>query len=130
MYPLAWTAHRAAATNPLAFRAVCMRGRANHDAPHRTCGCGWYALKAAAQVLPWIHLRQRMGALPSLRRIAIGRVALWGRVIEHAEGYRAEFAYPACLYVPSRALIRPLGERYGVEVYPLHLLRPALIAAG
>ncbi len=129
-YPLAWAGQSTTATDPLAMRAVCMRGHTNHRAPHRACGCGWYGLKTAAQVLPWIHVRQRMSALPRVRRIVIGRVALWGLVVEHAEGYRAEFAYPACLYVPSRALVRPLSERYRVEVYPLYLLRPALTAAG
>jgi hypothetical protein len=116
--------------DPLALRAVCMRGHTTHRAPHPACGCGWYGLKMAARLLPWIHLHQRMGTLPCLRRIVIGRVALWGRLIEHAEGFRAELAYPACLYVRARALIPLLGKRYGVEVYPLHLLRPALVPAG
>ena len=37
-------------------------------------------------------------AIDHLRRTrcpaVLGRVALWGRVIEHEHGYRARFAYP------------------------------------
>jgi hypothetical protein len=39
-----------------------------------------------------------MHAADLLRRTrdpaALGSVALWGRVVEHARGYRAEFGYP------------------------------------
>jgi hypothetical protein len=49
----------------------------------------------------------------------IGRTALWGRVIEHEHGYRAEYAYPQVLYVvgPAPAAHR-LERLYRVEAYP------------
>jgi hypothetical protein len=49
----------------------------------------------------------------------VGRVALWGRVVEHEEGYRAQRAYPQMLYVlgPAGTAAR-LASRYGVEAYP------------
>ncbi len=126
VYPRPWPAHTAVAMDPLAVRAVCMRGHTSHHPPHRTCGCGWYGVKTVAQVLTWVRFRQSMDKLPPVRRIVIGRVALWGRVIEHEAGYRAEFAYEACLYVGTSPLLPLLSERYRVEVYPLHFLRSVL----
>ena len=32
----------------------------------------------------------------------LGRVSLWGDVVECAWGWRASFAYPAQIYVPDR----------------------------
>jgi hypothetical protein len=34
----------------------------------------------------------------------VGMVALWGEVVEHAGGWRAERGYPLHLYVPARRL--------------------------
>jgi hypothetical protein len=53
--------------------------------------------------------------------LVYGTVALWGRVIEHQEGYRAEFAYPQSLVVPAgtkdaQALARALANTYGIDV--------------
>lgn len=49
----------------------------------------------------------------------LGEVSLWGTVVEHTEGYRAEFAYPKRLFVDARfdtAMIMRLEETYGVPV--------------
>jgi len=35
---------------------------------------------------------------------AVGRVSLWGLVIECERGWRASCAYPAALYVPTRSV--------------------------
>ena len=45
-------------------------------------------VRAARHRTPWRSLRETR--CPAV----VGRVALWGRVIEHEHGYRAEFAYP------------------------------------
>lgn len=62
-------------------RAWCVR-RGRHPVPSLTCTCGLYATHG----------------LEGLRRSrdpgVLGTVALWGRVVEHAAGYRAEYAYP------------------------------------
>jgi hypothetical protein len=54
----------------------------SHEAPNLDCSCGLHATRE----------------LETLRRTrcpaVLGRVALWGRVIEHEHGYRARFAYP------------------------------------
>ena len=48
----------------------------------------------------------------------LGRVAMWGHVIEHSGGYRAQFAYPQSLYVPDEALegLKAALSGYGVPV--------------
>ena len=62
-------------------RAICARRR-RHAVPCIECTCGYYATTGLD---PLRHSRD-----PSV----LGSVALWGRVIEHRLGYRAEFAYP------------------------------------
>jgi len=58
------------------------------------------------------------------RDVAFGRVSLWGNIVEHEDGYRAEFAYPLDLYIYSGLLVtqydqgltRGLRDAYAVEV--------------
>lgn len=70
---------------------------------------GIYAFKTLAD------LRRRWYYTESV----IGTVALWGRVMEHARGYRAEFAYPLRLwmrYIVPKRCGEVLAEEYGVPV--------------
>jgi len=83
-------------------RALCR----HHDAPHSACGCGVYAAKSLPDVAGldegWV----------------IGEVSLWGRVVEHEHGYRAQWAQPRRLavVVPNATVweIRVLRGGYGV----------------
>ena len=74
---------------PLA--AKCGAGNAHdaHEPPQADCTCGVYASKSRE------HLRQigvdRYGVL--------GEVNLWGTVVEHELGWRAQFAYPKTLFL-------------------------------
>lgn len=61
--------------------ASCQRHR-THDAPALDCLCGLHA-STSFDVL-------RRTRCPAV----IGRVALWGRIVEHERGYRASFGYP------------------------------------
>jgi hypothetical protein len=61
--------------------ATCKQGRL-HVAPNVDCTCGLYGTHGAD-----ILRRTKAPAV-------LGRVALWGRVVEHELGYRAQFAYP------------------------------------
>ena len=81
-----------------------------HDAPHWPCSCGLYAFN---------------------NRAALGRdhdevsceVALWGRVIVHETGYRAQFAYPQkvlCDSATGHALAAEVGARYGIATECSH----------
>jgi hypothetical protein len=46
-----------------------------------------------------------------------GTVLLWGRVIQHEHGYRAEFAYPDVLCVQEEAHAQALRRTYGCEAF-------------
>ena len=62
----------------------------DHGRPDPACGCGIYAVTSREAALEWAGWAQ--SALPN--PIVLGRVQLWGRVIPHSSGCRAEFAYP------------------------------------
>lgn len=61
-----------------------------HKAPHQRCTCGVYAAKSLA------HL-SRSGYD---RYGIVGDVYLWGSVVEHEMGWRAQYAYPRSLNLP------------------------------
>ena len=80
--------------------ASCPRGRT--PTPQRRCRCGVYAA-----VSP-----EALAALRSLPGGVVGEVSLWGRVIEHGRGYRAQTGYPARLsLVCSACLAEGTGRR-------------------
>lgn len=51
-------------------------------------------------------------------RIVFGEVRLWGRVLEHERGFRAEYAYPGALAALS-PVAEELADVYGVPVAAL-----------
>jgi len=94
-----------------------------HRSPEPGCTCGIHAMKGPERLR---HANRAAGV--------VGTIAMWGRVIEHTKGYRAEFAYPArlrlvcswCLWsaalpgVPARVLDRegdliPVCERHAEQ---------------
>ena len=81
------------------MRACCMDNSCGgHD--DRQDMCGLWAMKE----------RPDFGAV-------IGRVALWGEVIEHEKGYRAEYAYPiSLLNLPFLPDPTPFADAYGIPV--------------
>ena len=79
------------------------RGGAAHDAhepPQTDCTCGVYAAKSLE------HLRST-----GYDRYGIhGEVNLWGKVVEHERGWRAQLAYPKNLFLSLDALPVTLAE--------------------
>ena len=71
-----------------------------HDLPHSDCTCGVYAAKNLA------HLRQ----FSYQERGIHGEVYLWGTVVEHRLGWRAQFAYPKSLFLQPGAIPFTLTE--------------------
>jgi len=72
----------------------------DHDAPQSNCTCGIYAVKT-------LHHFRSAG----YERYGIhGEVYLWGTVVEHELGWRAQFAYPKNLYLPPDTLPFSLAE--------------------
>ncbi len=77
--------------------------KATHDPaelPDFSCTCGVYAAKSIE------HLRQR-----GYKRFGVhGEVYLWGRVVEHERGWRAQFAYPKTLFLAADKFPFSLSE--------------------
>ncbi len=94
------------------------RFRQAHEAPGERCECGVYGarIEQAAAYLWHPRIAPRRAHLHVL-----GRVKLWGDVVECERGYRAGSAYPSELIVPA-VHARLAGEladgliRYGVPV--------------
>ncbi|HEX7248590.1 MAG TPA: hypothetical protein VF351_10880 [Actinomycetota bacterium] len=75
-------AKRARTWRPREVVEASCRASRWHEAPEPDCTCG-------------LHGTHGIEVLRKTRCPAVlGRVALWGRVIEHEHGYRARFAYP------------------------------------
>jgi hypothetical protein len=77
-----------------------------HEAPDEGCECGIYAACTPDLALSYLD---RHALLGWARWPLIGRVALWGRVIECERGWRGTFAYPTQLYLLRAALSRRRG---------------------
>ncbi|MBZ5655884.1 MAG: preprotein translocase subunit YajC [Acidobacteriia bacterium] len=119
-----WVAHQ-----PLS--AVCradVRGsiaglsKATHnpaELPSFSCTCGVYAARTMD------HLRQC-----GYRKLSVhGEVFLWGTVVEHERGWRAQFAYPKTLFLAADAIPFSLSEinsrlttlaEFGTDIFLLH----------
>lgn len=84
------------------LEASCKRSPGSHEPPHGACSCGIYAAKSADQL-------QRIGYA---KRGVCGEVYLWGTVVEHELGWRAQYAYPKSLVVgPERLLCGRFVQR-------------------
>jgi hypothetical protein len=109
--------------------ALGPRGR-RHDAPGANCRCGVYGGS-------YRGLRTFLSGtfIPPAEPVVIGRVALWGAVIEEPASRRAAHAYPERLLVPTVLRDAPRIARdledYGVPVIVLdiaetfHALNPS-----
>ena len=89
---------RAAARGAIVGRAKALHGA--HELPHSDCTCGVYAAKNRE------HLRQFGYEQCGIR----GEVYLWGTVVEHERGWRAQFAYPKSLFLLPDAIPFTLTE--------------------
>lgn len=76
------------------YRMVTGYGAPAHTSPGEGCTCGIYASADLGQL--------RRQVLFGLRRMVVGEVSLWGKVIPASHGYRAQFAYPKRLLVFER----------------------------
>jgi hypothetical protein len=83
-----------------AARALCAVEASFHAAPSLECRCGYYAYTDAS----------RLGGA-TRRSAVIGRVAMWGAVIGHEFGYRAEYAYPQRLRLVCGPCLRAGRDR-------------------
>ncbi|MFY9560291.1 MAG: hypothetical protein WAQ52_08675 [Terriglobales bacterium] len=75
-----------------ALTAKCLK--TDHEPPTVECSCGVYAAKSRQ------HL-QEFCSSECVETFVHGDVYLWGKLVEHDLGYRAQFAYPKSLVLPS-----------------------------
>jgi hypothetical protein len=90
-----------------------------NELPYLKCTCGVYAAKTIE------HLRQC-----GYRRFGVhGEVYLWGRVVEHQRGWRAQFAYPKTLFLAADTIPFSLSEiktrlktltEFGTDIFLRH----------
>lgn len=83
-----------------------------HKTPQEHCNCGYYAASDFRNIMKG-----------SGKYAAVGRVAMWGKIIQYTKGWRAEYAYPIefkmirSYYLGSRREARHRGrlveENYG-----------------
>ena len=100
------------------------KDHSEQQAPHLTCTCGIYAYKEKPRLLGEIRYTYGRPVAPPVSglRLVYGEINLWGKVVEHDHGYRAQFGYPKRLWCTPA--IEPLagwiGYVYGVpcEVMP------------
>jgi hypothetical protein len=99
-FPLLWEPGRRAEAECLHRRLLRPWRRGEHEAPQERCGCGIYATTTPSAAADYL----RFGELAPGETIvyALGRVSLWGLVVECERGWRGSYAYPAALYVPTR----------------------------
>jgi hypothetical protein len=101
-----------------AARHVRIADSAN-EVPNRNCTCGIYAAKS----IEHLHRFGYEG------RGIHGEVYLWGNVVEHRLGWRAQYAYPKSLILPLSLLPFTLAElnarllaliAFGIDIFVLH----------
>ena len=82
--------------------------------PDLYCTCGIYAVRTALDLVdqPGSERWERVGTGEAVA----GQIALWGFVIEHERGWRAERARPVSLALPEDAhpRVRLAQRRYGL----------------
>jgi hypothetical protein len=128
IHPALWPARRELVASCRRRRPLSrqLAHEAFHAAPEAGCQCGIYGASHPTLLRPYLERQpaERERSEKTLGRV-IGRVRLWGTVVECSQGWRASHAYPARIYVSSARHKAQLldGERlalalaaYGVPV--------------
>lgn len=105
-----------------------------HSAPELECRCGIYGVQSVAAARSYL---ERPPLLCRDDRV-IGRVALWGSVVESSSGWRASHGYPLELFVPAAVAAHgPRRRGYTDEIMvaleeyrvPVDAVAPSALAA-
>jgi hypothetical protein len=109
-YHVPWPVRRELAGECLAEpRLRLFRWRAEsvgHPTPAEGCRCGIYAAREPSTATEYLRssgMRQtrKVNGCPVVQRV-LGRVRLWGQVVECDAGWRAARAYPERLFLPEK----------------------------
>jgi hypothetical protein len=104
-----------------------------HFAPKETCTCGIYGAAKITTLRDYAQPLGRDGWMPqSVEMIVVGTARLWGRVVEHTQGYRASHAYPdtliVCKQLPNADEVYECLADYQVPVHFTNHLPLAALA--
>jgi len=119
-----WVAHQplSAVCKADASGSVSGLSKATHnpaELPNFKCTCGVYAAKTL----------ERLRGCGYSRFGVYGEVYLWGTVVEHERGWRAQFAYPKSLFLAADTIPFSLAEinarlktlaEFGTDIFLLH----------
>lgn len=73
--------------------ARCVKHKSPHrDSPGEGCRCGFHAIRS---------LPQFVASFSPAPGVLMGEVWLWGKIIVCERGYKAQFAYPKRLIIPT-----------------------------
>ena len=117
--------------------AVCVVRGHKTAPPHWGCQCGFWGMKDEP-------FRLYLAVILSMKfphKLILGKVSLWGKVVVHEDGYRAQYAYPVSCFaeVTEKGELRPIHwrtaqtliGRYGVNIGSPEeaalLLRPKIV---
>lgn len=89
------------------YNAPCDQEMNNHH-------CGIYAYKQLFEVGEQFGMSER-----DFRYKVFGEVALWGKVVVHRLGYRAQYAYPLRLFCNGNISALKAAEAYGIPLVPM-----------
>jgi hypothetical protein len=119
---VAWSPGEPLVAECLGPRLIPLPRLRPHAAPGLSCECGIYATDLARAS------RYLRDSIPFDLGRVLGRVALWGTVVECERGLRASHAYPVALYVPlvrgNNSVRRAIELAEGLRRYrvPVELL--------
>lgn len=104
-------------------RAVCSSFKSRHEAPHPEHECGVYGLRSRTRIEKLLDGWKDNQGEPDAW--ALGRVSLWGRVVEFELGWRAEYGYPyeVTVFSNESAVADEVRRLYAVDVE----IAPALV---
>src|SRR4051794_30673604 len=132
MYAACWPARQRMVAScrpqPGGWPGLVDTGRSAHASPASDCRCGVYGALDLEEAARYLDTVGPVGE--PVAWSVIGRVNLWGNVIEATAGYRASPAYPSALYVPTRRLFRPRAGRELPEFLTATAVAEALGAYG
>jgi hypothetical protein len=82
-----------------------------HTAPSEGCRCGIYGVDDPSRAVSFVRGQGFVAVPGDVVETVLGKVLLWGSVVECDHGWRAECAYPAALYLSARGPYRTFGLR-------------------
>jgi hypothetical protein len=90
-------------------------GAEGHATPGERCACGIYAAREPSSAIDYLRTYgtrsvREVEGWPVVHRV-LGRVLLWGRLVECEAGWRGARAYPEHLFLPERNWSGRLLER-------------------